>query len=124
MRSWFLDGNRAWGARRGLRDPCEPGSDSRVVSQRTREGIVRNHDLMIPHLARKNRLDYEHVPWTSVPSHIFPRVLGDKSESRTASACLLGFVVEENPKSLPTLDVFAKRDILHSPQLNRLFGSL
>jgi hypothetical protein len=36
----------------------------------------------------------------------------------------LGFVVEENPKSSSTLNVFAKREILYSPKLNRLFGLL
>jgi hypothetical protein len=41
-----------------------------------------------------------------------------------AIAKKLGFVAGENPKSPATLDVFAKREILYSPQLNRLFGSL
>ena len=41
-----------------------------------------------------------------------------------AIAKKLGFVVEENPESPSTLNVFAKREILYSPQVNRLFGSL
>jgi hypothetical protein len=41
-----------------------------------------------------------------------------------AIAKKLGFVVEENPKSPSTLNVFAKREILYSPKLNRLFASL
>jgi hypothetical protein len=41
-----------------------------------------------------------------------------------AIAKKLGGVVEENPKSPSTLSAFAKRDILYSPKLNRLFGSL
>jgi hypothetical protein len=41
-----------------------------------------------------------------------------------AIAKKLGFVVEENPKSPSTLNVFAKREIPYSPKLNRLFGSL
>lgn len=48
-----------------------------------------------------------------------------KSNPRTiAIAKRLGFAVVENPKSSSTLNVFAKREILYSPQLNRLFGSL
>ena len=36
----------------------------------------------------------------------------------------IGFVIEENPKSPSTLTVFAKREILDSPKLNRLFGPI
>lgn len=35
----------------------------------------------------------------------------------------MGFVVEENPKNSATLTLLAKREILDSPKLNRLFGS-
>ena len=48
-----------------------------------------------------------------------------KSNARMiAIAEKLGFVVEENPGSLSTLNVFAKREILFSPKLDRLVGSL
>jgi hypothetical protein len=40
-----------------------------------------------------------------------------------AIAKKLGFVVEENPNSPGTLNVHAKREILDSPKLSRLFGS-
>jgi hypothetical protein len=40
-----------------------------------------------------------------------------------AIAKKLSFTLEENPKSPTTLTVFAEREILESPKLNRLFGS-
>lgn len=40
-----------------------------------------------------------------------------------AIAKKLGLTVEENPANPGTLSVFAKREILSSPKLNRLFGT-
>ncbi|HUA34409.1 MAG TPA: GNAT family N-acetyltransferase [Candidatus Binataceae bacterium] len=41
-----------------------------------------------------------------------------------AIAKKIGFVVEDSPNSRSTLIVFAKREILDSPKLKRLFGSI
>ena len=63
-------------------------------------------------------IDLKSRKFTTIRTHI------QKSNPRMiAIAKKLGFVVEENPDSPSTLTVFAERDILYSPQVNRLFGS-
>jgi hypothetical protein len=66
-------------------------------------------NLLIDLKSRKFRIVKTHIQKSN------PRMI--------AIAKKLGFVVEENPKSPSTLNVFAKREMLNSPKLNRLFGS-
>jgi Acetyltransferase (GNAT) family len=67
-------------------------------------------NLLIDLKSRKFRIIKTHIQKSN------PRMI--------AIARKLGFAVEENPKSPSTLNVFAKREILYSPQVNRPFGSL